>query len=380
MRPIRTTLLTIFVVLSFLSKTSAQDMPPALVVTEPVKQMEFHGQLTLIGRSEARAESQIVAEVSGRVKAIDAIEGRWISKGGPLVSIDRRKIRLALEAKKAQTAQAKADADLAQKELDRVQDMFDQNIAPQSRLDNAQADLIRTLARYDELDAERRQLEIDLDNCTIRAPYDGYTVRQLVQVGEGVSPGTAVYRMVDISVVKVTVDLPERYFGQVEIGSPVAVTVSGDKADPLSGQVSGIAPQASETTHTFPVIVEVPNKDGRLGGGMLVRATVSTRNRFTALAVSKDAIVRQGEQTMIYTVVDGKAARITVRVTSSSGSMVAVEGEGLAEGMPVVVRGNERIFPGSPVMTGAEGGTAPKEASGEASSSAASGKSASSGQ
>jgi hypothetical protein len=53
----------------------------------------------------------------------------------------------------------------------------------------------------------------------------------------------------------------------------------------------------------------------------------------------------------VYTIVEGKAAPIYVMTSSSNGTMVAVQGQGLADGMPVVVRGNERIFPGSPVQT-----------------------------
>ena len=71
--------------------------------------------------------------------------------------------------------------------------------------------------------------------------------------------------------------------------------------------------------------------------------------------MSKDAIVRQGNQTLVYTIVDGKATPITVTTSSSNGTMIAVSGEGLEDGMPVVVRGNERIFPGSPVRTPDEG-------------------------
>ena len=89
-------------------------------------------------------------------------------------------------------------------------------------------------------------------------------------------------------------------------------------------------------THTFPLIVAVPNKSGRLGSGMLVKATVSLKNTFSSLAVSKDAIVRQGDQTMVYTIVDGKATPITVVISSSNGIMVAVQGEGLTEGIPLL--------------------------------------------
>jgi RND family efflux transporter MFP subunit len=337
-----------------------QDMPPALVVTEPVASLDFHEQLTLVGRSEARAESRIVSEVYGPVLAINAREGVWISKGKPLVTIDPERIKLSLAAMEAQAAQAEADAILAEKEFARVDGLFKQETLSESVLDQAAAQVTRTKERHRQLEAERDQLKHDLNKCVVRAPYGGYTVRQLVHIGEWVSPGTPVYEMVDLAVVKVTLDLPERHFGQVEIGSPVSISVSGNSTTPVVGKVTGIAPQASETTHTFPVIVSVENTEGRLGGGMLVRATVALKNSFTSLAVSKDAIIRQGDQTMVYTIVDGKAAPIPVITSSSNGIMIAVSGEGLSEGMPVVVRGNERIFPGSPVQT-PDGGQQPPE-------------------
>ena len=332
------------------SHSAGQNMPPALVVTEPVKTLDFHEQLTLIGRSEARAESQIVAEVSGPVIAINAREGVWVSKGTPLVTIDSQRIKLALAAKIAEAAQAQADAELAEKEFARVDDLFKQEILSERVLDQAQADVTRTRERYMQLEAERERLALDLEKCRIRAPYAGYTIDQLIQIGEWANPGTPVYAMVDLAVIKVTVDLPERHFGQVALGSEVAIHTSGDGA-PVMGKVTGVAPRASETTHTFPLFVTVDNANGALGGGMLVRATVSLKGKFTSLAVSKDAIIRQGDQTLVYTIVEGKASPITVVTSSSDGTMVAVRGDGLTDGMPVVVRGNERIFPGSPVRT-----------------------------
>ena len=112
--------------------------------------------------------------------------------------------------------------------------------------------------------------------------------------------------------------------------------------------VTGIVPSASAETHTFPVIIDVPNPERQLAGGMLVRVTLSMKETFMSLAVSKDAIVRQGMQTTVYTVVDGKATPIPVITSSDDGTMVSVTSEQLEAGMPVVVRGNERIFPRQP--------------------------------
>jgi RND family efflux transporter MFP subunit len=221
-------------------------------------------------------------------------------------------------------------------------------------LDSAQA--VAARERYNQLQAERDQIAHDVEKCNIKAPFDGYTGRQLVNVGEWVNPGTPVFEMIDPSQIKVTVDLPERYFGQLSLGSEVEITISSAASRSITGRVTGISPSAVEATHTFPVIVTVNNRDGRLGGGMLVKATLSLKNKFTSLAVSKDAIVREGLQTKVFKVVDGKAVPVTVLTSSSQADMIAVNGEGLSEGIPVVVRGNERIFPGSPVQIVGEDG------------------------
>jgi RND family efflux transporter MFP subunit len=326
-------------------------MPPTLVETGAVSRMEFHNQITLVGRTQALANSRIVAEVSGRVISVDAAEGTWVRRGATLVRIDPRRVQYALDAKRAEVAQAQAQADLARKELTRSRNLHGQTLVSEGELDEDEANATRAAEWHKQMVAQQKQLALDLENCSIRAPYDGYTVRQLVDVGEWVNPGTPVYELVDLDRVKVNVDLPERYFGHLEIGSGVEIAVSGNTADPVTGTVAGISPNASEDTHTYRAIVTVDNKDHRLGGGMLVRATLSLSDKFESLAVSKDAIVRQNGQTMVYTIADGKAVPIPVTVGSTSGDMIAITAEGLSEGMPVVVRGNERIFPGSPVRT-----------------------------
>jgi RND family efflux transporter MFP subunit len=294
--------------------------------------------------------SSVVAEVSGRVVRVDASEGTPVDRGTVLVSIDPRRIQYQLDAMRARVAQAKAAADLAEKNLARTKDLHSRELAAEGDYDRDVAEQIRTREVYNQLLAEQKGLELDLAHCSVRAPFAGYTVRKLVDVGEGVSPGAAVYEVVDLSTVKVTVDLPERYYGHVQMGSEVSIRVSASDV-PVAGRVTGFAPDASSDTHTFPVIIMVENAERRLGGGMLVRATISLDEVFTSLAVHKDAIVRQGPKTMVYTIAEGKAAPVPVRVGSMSGDYVSVEGEGLTEGMQVVTRGNERIFPGSAVRT-----------------------------
>jgi RND family efflux transporter MFP subunit len=350
----------LFALLVSTSTAFAQGPPPTLVVTEPVKTMEFHDQVTLVGRTEAKVKSRIVSEVSGRVTAVDAPEGNAIRKGNPLVTIDAEKIILALKAKEAEAAQAKAQADLAETNLKRIKELYAQKLIPETSRDSAEAWVKINQERYNQLDAQRGELAHDSANAVIRAPYTGYTLKKLVDVGEWVNPGTPVYEMVDLSQVQVNVDLPESLYGHLELGSSVSITLVNDSLKPVTGKVTGIARSASEQTHTFPVIITVRNSDGWMAGGQLVKATLSLNDKFESLAVSKDAIVRQGGQTFVYTIDDNKAVNVPVFTNSTLGNYIAISGEGIIEGKPVVVRGNERLFPGSPVTVANAATTAPE--------------------
>lgn len=323
--------------------------PPTLVVTGEVRSMEFHDQVRLVGRTQAIRSSKVVSEVSGRVTHVNSAEGVAINKGVPLVTIDSKRLAFSLESSDAEAEQAGIQAELAQTLALRAEELFQKKLISESAIDSARAYAAITHQTYRKLRAERDQLALDVARCTVRAPYGGYTGRQLINVGEWVSAGTEVFEMIDPSRMKVVVDLPERHFGHLALGSEAIIFVSGDPDNPIIGLVTGISPNASQSTHTFPVIVTVDNNDGRLGGGMLVRVIVSLNEKFVSLAVKKDAIIRQGSNTMIYTVVDGKAASIPVITKSTSGEMVAIYGDGISEGMSVVIRGNERIWPGAPV-------------------------------
>lgn len=330
-------------------------MPPTLVVVDQISSITFNHQVTLIGRTKARASSAIVAVVAGIVMEVNVGEGVPVSRGDALMTLDPKTIDLYYQAKRSEAKEAEAQATLADQTLKRAEDLFSENAIAQNRLDSERAATQAARAHYEQLRAEQKRLKIDLDNCTIRTPLTGYTIRKLVDVGEWVNLGDPVFEVVDLSEIIITVDLPERHFGHLSIGSSVTIVVSGDQENTVSGIVTGIAPNASAETHTFPIYVAVDNTDGRLGGGMLVRATLSLDETFTSLAVSKDAVIHQNSGDLIYTIDDGKAVSISIRAGSTNGSMVAITGEGLKEGMMVVVRGNERIFPGAPVRTAGDG-------------------------
>ena len=142
----------------------AQGMPPTLVETATVTSMEFRDQVTLVGKTEARSVSSIVSEVSGRVIRVDAPEGNPVKRGTTLVSIDSRRIQFQLDAKRAQVAQAKAAAELAEKNLARTETLHGRELAADGEYDRDVAEQIRSREFFNQLLAEQKSLELDLSH------------------------------------------------------------------------------------------------------------------------------------------------------------------------------------------------------------------------
>ncbi len=174
-----------------------------------------------------------------------------------------------------------------------------------------------------------------------------------MDIGSWVTAGLPVFEMVDISKIKIMADLPEQYFGQLRTGSKVLVQASSQD-QLIHGVVVGLSPSASNETHTYPVIIEVMNENEKLASGMLVQITLFLNEEFSSVAIPKDAIVRQGNNTIVYTITEGKATLVPVTIIATDGAMLAVDSPMLKVDMEVIVRGNERVYPGADVMTGNE--------------------------
>jgi RND family efflux transporter MFP subunit len=155
----------------------------------------------------------------------------------------------------------------------------------------------------------------------------------------------------------VRLDVPERYYQLLRPGDAVLVSIEALRSQELEGTVYAVVPRANVATRTFPLLIRARNPEGSVGAGMLARVRMTLSTSEETLQVPKDALVRQPQGQVVY-VVDGDSVRVVpVRVGRASGDRVEIDGE-LKAGDPVVVRGNERLYPGQKVRI-AEGGAAP---------------------
>ncbi|MCA8968978.1 MAG: efflux RND transporter periplasmic adaptor subunit [Planctomycetes bacterium] len=387
---------------------------PTKVTTVRVASHRFTPKFAVLGELEAKRTVQIGAEVAGRVASTEFEEGERFDEGESLLHLDTKTREIAargakarLEVARQQLAEYKAGARPeeileseagverakallaeAEEDLERERGKQRSDIGSQKSLTVAaalaatrraelasaeqQLALVRLGPRVEQLaraeaEVALRQSEVDaiedeIQRATIKAPFTSAVVEKHVGTGSYVRAGDPVASLVQIDPIRVTLSVPERNLSLAKIGSEVRMRIDAFHDEEFRGEIKAIVPRGDKLARSFPVRLEMANKDGRLLPGMFVRAELEGESR-DGMAVPRDAVVTSGTGSIVYTVVDGKASIVPVTLGEVDGDLVEIRGP-LASGAEVIVRGNDGLRPGTPVVVLPPADSAPNGATG----------------
>jgi len=325
-----------------------QNSRPVPVRVARVEIRSVSDQISLVGTAEAIAKSTIASEVSGIVEYFPVKEGNYIKKGDLLVKLKSTYLKLILKGAVAAREKSIANLEKAKKELDRVSRLKDVNSIAERKYDEA---LYNYRALSQELlqnKAKIEQLEYEIAQKKVLSPFSGFIAGEHTQMGQWVSTGGAVVTLIDLSKIRITVDVPERYVVLLPAKGSVKVNIKSITDKPLSGKIYAILPQGNSESRTFPVRINLANPGFKIRSGMETFVTFDLARTRNALLVPKDSVVTSGENKMVFSVAGSKAVPVRVKVTGYFDGNVAVEGN-LKPGDLVVIRGNERLRPGQAV-------------------------------
>ena len=303
----------------------------------------------LPGTVESRLVSTVAGEISGLVESFLAREGQVVKQGQVLAQLRRTSLELRLRAAVAQLKEDEARQKLAERTLERARELSEGGIYSQQQLDEALFEFNAWQGRIERLRAEIEQFKHDLEQTTIRAPYDGVVVRENTQIGEWLEAGGTVVELLSLEQLEVSLDLPERYFDALRMKAPVRISFESLPGVEFDGQVQSIIPRADPQARTFPIKLSLSNPQGRIAVGMLARVILPIGDPYISTLVPKDAVITQGKQQFVYLLSEDDSVRRTaVRTGVGVGQWVQVEGP-LQGGEKVVIQGNERLQDGQKV-------------------------------
>lgn len=338
--------------------------------TEPEVLLNASGYVT------PQRRATVAAKITGRVTGVFFTEGMHVHQGYVLATLDDSDAQRALasatadrNATQASIADLQVQLNNAEIELHRAQVLAKSGVQSQEVLDNATmaANSLRAkiaFAKEQVLagDARIKEAQQVVDNCIIRAPFDGIIVSKDAQVGEMVSPisagggftRTGIATVVDMASNEIEVDVNENYIARVKPQQEVTATLDAYPDWKIPGHVRTIIPTADRQKATIEVRIAFDKLDPRILPDMGVKVTFLRENdkqaekQLAGLLVPQDAVRIDGAQKVVFLVKDNHLERHAVKVGESRGTQTVILA-GLVAGDRVVVRGPSDLKDGQVV-------------------------------
>lgn len=317
---------------------------PAPVVVVRAQLVMLAPTVDVPGTVISRNDSKIASEVTGRVTWIAEV-GTVVAEGDPIARLDDTRFRLQQSEFAGQVERQRARLTYLEPEVERLEKLRIENNAAVSRLDQTKSDL--EVARGDTRVAKARlaQVSDQLAKTTIRAPFAGTVTERMTNIGEMVSTGSEVVRLVDPSAIEIVARAPLRSAAFLKKGAVVEVS-TGHRSE--ESTVRTIVPFGDPRSHMFEMRLNVDPANWVVGES--VRIAVPTANAREVLAVPRDALVLRRNGASVFRVgTDQLVERISILAGSGDGDLIEVSGD-LKAGDTIVVRGAERLRPGQRVM------------------------------
>lgn len=218
-------------------------------------------EVTITGETQASRRVDLRAETEGRVEQVFAIRGDRVSQNKVIA-------RLRLDERQARLAEYNARLVQRQIEYDAAKELSDKGY-------RSKTDLAAALAELDAAKAVVRQMEINIDQTRIRAPFEGLIGEGHVEVGNYVKIGDIVATIVDLDPLLVIGYITEREVGQLDIGTTGTVQLVTGRT--IEGRITFISPVADQATRTYRFELTVDNPEMAMRDGITARISIPGR-------------------------------------------------------------------------------------------------------
>ena len=255
----------------------------AEVSSRPVEQIQEYTATV-----EAEVKNNIAPSSPVRIDRIFVEVGDRVSKGQKLVSMDAANLK-----------QIKYQLDNQQIEFKRIDELYKVGGASKSEWDAAKMNLDIRETSYKNL----------LENTSLLSPINGVVTARNYDNGDMYSGGEPVLVVEQITPVKLYINVSEGYFTKVKKGAPVSVKVDVYGDEEFEGKISLVYPTIDPATRTFPVEIQLVNRDQRVRPGMFARATLNFGTQDHVVVPDLAIVKRAGSgDRYVYVYKDGKVS------------------------------------------------------------------------
>lgn len=310
-----------------------------VVSTVRVGQQQVQDELTLIGTLKANRQVAITPQVSARVTEVHFVSGQQVDRGELLLSLDDREAQAKIKEEEAALLDAR-------RILTNYQNLYQRKAVTQTELDGQKAAVAMA-------EAKLQGSRVQADYLRLRAPFAGVLGLTDVAPGALLEANSPVAELLDISVLKLDLAVPEKYFRKLVVGEQLTAYVEAYGEQPFVGKLTVVSPSVDPDTLNAKVRLLFDNSARQLVPGMLMRVMLPLENGVQTV-VPAQSLLYTGAQRYVY-VVDGQGlvSRRTVTIGSNLGELVTIL-SGLEPGEQVISEGVVKVRDGMRVEVSGE--------------------------
>ena len=280
------------------------------------------------GTFQPKQEVTVAAETAGRVVRVLVDEGSHVSAGQTLAVIEGDKLDVGV-------SNAQANYENARQNLERYESAIKTGGITQMQLDQARL-------QYETAKNNLRSSKINAGDVTIKTSVSGIVNARKIEPGSYVNPGTPAFDIVNVSSLKLRVNVDEKNVAGLAVGQSVNVTVGVQADKSYTGRITFIAPKADGSLN-FPVEVEVANPGNVLRAGMYGTATFGANVASSAMVIPRTAFVGSVSDNKVFVARNGKAIETKVVSGRNFGDKIEVI-SGLEAGDQVIISGQINLL------------------------------------
>ena len=305
------------------------------------EKLSWPKSVTALGSLRSDESVIVRAEQSGRITALNFKEGQPVKIGQTLVQLDDSVARAELE-------QARANQKLGKAKFDRAVELKERNFISGQAKDEAE-NVMRVA------DAAVSLAEAKLTKFTIKAPFSGTAGLRTASLGDYVKDGQDIVNLEKTDLIKVDFKVPELFQSKIAVGQSLSVALDALPGQTFTGKVYALNPQLDTAGRAVVLRAQMDNSRRLLKPGMFARVRLTLAETGDAVVVPEQAVAMQGEDQVMFKVIDGRAMRTKVEVGQRrDGKVEIIEGIGASD--TIVVVGWQRLRDGAAVRAAGGGG------------------------
>ena len=298
------------------------------VATLTLAPQKLQHRIEFVGKLLPNERVEVHNELAGVVEKIDFEEGDRIPQGKVLAHISTKELTVRRDM-------ARADFELADANYARNLQLARKQLIAQTLLDQSRTQ--RQVAQYNWDLAE-----VQLKKSLVKAPINGVIKVRAVEPGEYLAVGKQVAEILDLSQMRVELDVPEQDIYKLSKGQTVQIELYAEPGKRYEGKIRRLGVEADPQTRSFTVEVQMDNPQQRFRAGMLARVNIDLGASDNQVVIPRHAIIERENERIVYVANQGKAQQRVIETGISEDNQVQVV-SGLQLGEALIVEGHTRL-------------------------------------